>query len=197
MKTKKLIYSLSCPVTNQIHYIGKSTQGLLRPAQHLTTSHSVKIKEWVEDLKLLGHAPKITVVEYVSEMEDLDERERYWIQKELKKGSLLLNSMLVVPITIATDLDLLLDNHRPSHAHIGKTIKERRRLLKITQEDFASKAGVALTVVRKVEQGKTNLNLDSLLQLLSMFGLTLAVKRDTPKSQYNPGNEYPYNYPPI
>lgn len=177
MESKKLIYSLSCPVTNQIHYIGKSTQGMLRPMQHLTVSHSIKIQEWVDDLRILGHAPTINVVEYILGSEDLDERERYWIQKELKKGSVLLNSMLVTPVTIASDINSLLENHKPSHLHIGKTIKEKRKMLRLTQEEFASKAGVALTVVRKIEQGKTNLNLDSVLQMLSMFGLTLEVKR--------------------
>ena len=178
MESKKLIYSLSCPVTNKVHYIGKSTQGMLRPMEHLTKSHSNKIQEWVEDLRMLGHAPIINVVEYILGSEDLDERERYWIQKELKKDSALLNSMLVTPVTIASDINTLLENHKPSHLHIGKTIKEKRKMLRLTQEDFASKAGVALTVVRKIEQGKTNLNLDSVLQMLSMFGLTLAAKRD-------------------
>jgi y4mF family transcriptional regulator len=148
--------------------------------QHLTKSHSDKIQEWVEDLRMLGHSPVINIVEYILGCEDLDERERYWIQKELKKGSVLLNSMLVTPITIASDINTLLENHKPSHLHIGKTIKEKRKMLRLSQEDFASKAGVALSVVRKIEQGKTNLNLDSLLQMLSMFGLTLETKRASP-----------------
>jgi y4mF family transcriptional regulator len=148
--------------------------------QHLTKSHSDKIQEWVEDLRMLGHSPVINIVEYILGCEDLDERERYWIQKELKKGSVLLNSMLVTPITIASDINTLLENHKPSHLHIGKTIKEKRKILRLSQEDFASKAGVALSVVRKIEQGKTNLNLDSLLQMLSMFGLTLETKRASP-----------------
>jgi y4mF family transcriptional regulator len=148
--------------------------------QHLTKSHSDKIQEWVEDLRMLGHSPVINIVEYILGCEDLDERERYWIQKELKKGSVLLNSMLVTPITIASDINTLLENHKPSHLHMGKTIKEKRKMLRLSQEDFASKAGVALSVVRKIEQGKTNLNLDSLLQMLSMFGLTLETKRASP-----------------
>ena len=42
------------------------------------------------------------------------------------------------------------------------------------QEEFAERAGVALTVVRKIEQGKENLNLEKVNQVLSMFGHTLA-----------------------
>ena len=86
MKSQRLIYSLSCPFTNQVHYIGKSTQGMIRPLQHLTNSHSEKVQEWVNDLKGIGHAPVVNVLEYVPLEEDLDGRERWWIQRELDKN---------------------------------------------------------------------------------------------------------------
>ena len=47
----------------------------------------------------------------------------------------------------------------------------------LTQEEFAEKAGVALTVIRKIEQGKTNLNMDKVNMVLSMFGCKLAPVR--------------------
>ena len=50
----------------------------------------------------------------------------------------------------------------------------RRKEVNLTQEEFAERAGVALTVVRKIEQGKTNLNLDKVNQVLQMFGHELA-----------------------
>ncbi|MBA3900638.1 MAG: helix-turn-helix transcriptional regulator, partial [Bacteroidetes bacterium] len=40
----------------------------------------------------------------------------------------------------------------------------------LTQEEFAERAGVALTVIRKIEQGKTNLNMDKVNMVLQMFG---------------------------
>lgn len=43
----------------------------------------------------------------------------------------------------------------------------------LIQEEFAERAGVALTVVRKIEQGKTNLNLEKVNQVLKMFSHTL------------------------
>lgn len=49
-------------------------------------------------------------------------------------------------------------------------VKERRKEVNLTQEEFADRAGVALTVVRKIEQGKTNLNLDKVNLVLGMFG---------------------------
>ncbi|HBH23983.1 MAG TPA: transcriptional regulator [Cytophagales bacterium] len=53
-------------------------------------------------------------------------------------------------------------------------VKERRKAVKLTQEEFAERAGVALTVVRKIEQGKTNMNLDKVNLVLKMFGHELA-----------------------
>ena len=49
-------------------------------------------------------------------------------------------------------------------------VKTRRKQLGYTQEEFAEKAGVALTVVRKIEQDKENLSLSKVNQVLQMFG---------------------------
>jgi y4mF family transcriptional regulator len=57
---------------------------------------------------------------------------------------------------------------------LGTFVKERRKEVNLTQKEFAERAGVALTVVRKIEQGKTNLNLDKVNLVLSMFGHEMA-----------------------
>lgn len=49
-------------------------------------------------------------------------------------------------------------------------VKERRKRVNLTQIEFADRAGVALTVIRKIEQGKTNLNLEKVNHVLKMFG---------------------------
>ena len=59
-------------------------------------------------------------------------------------------------------------------SNIAKLVKERRKAVGLTQEEFAERAGVALTVVRKIEQGKTNLNMDKVNLVLNMFGHELA-----------------------
>jgi y4mF family transcriptional regulator len=53
---------------------------------------------------------------------------------------------------------------------LSEFVKERRKEVNLTQEEFAERAGVALTVIRKIEQGKTNLNLDKVNLVLKMFG---------------------------
>ena len=52
-------------------------------------------------------------------------------------------------------------------------VKTRRKQLGLTQEEFAEKAGVALTVIRKIEQGKENLSLSKVNQVLMLFGHVL------------------------
>ena len=57
---------------------------------------------------------------------------------------------------------------------LAEFVKQRRKEVNLTQEEFAERAGVALTVVRKIEQGKTNLNMEKVDLVLKMFGHELA-----------------------
>lgn len=59
---------------------------------------------------------------------------------------------------------------------LSEFVKSRRKQLGLTQEEFADKTGVALTVIRKIEQGKSNLSLLKVNQVLLMFGHELAPK---------------------
>jgi y4mF family transcriptional regulator len=68
--------------------------------------------------------------------------------------------------------------------HINMTIlsdflKTKRKQLGMTQEELAEKAGVALTVIRKIEQGKENLSLAKVNQVLKMFGHILGPLNDS------------------
>lgn len=53
-------------------------------------------------------------------------------------------------------------------------LKTKRKEAGLTQQEFAAKAGVALTVIRKIEQGQTELQLEKVNQVLKMFGHVLA-----------------------
>ena len=57
---------------------------------------------------------------------------------------------------------------------LAEFVKEKRNEVNLTQEAFAERAGVALTVIRKIEQGKAALRLVQVNQVLKMFGHTLA-----------------------
>lgn len=64
-------------------------------------------------------------------------------------------------------LNLYLNTYKMNLAQLVKT---KRKAVGLTQEQFAERTGVALTVVRKIEQGKTNLNMEKVNLVLKMFG---------------------------
>lgn len=59
------------------------------------------------------------------------------------------------------------------YTNLEDFVKQKRKDANLTQEEFAERAGVALTVVRKIEQGKENLSLAKVNQVLLMFGSKL------------------------
>lgn len=58
-------------------------------------------------------------------------------------------------------------------SELSDFVKRRRKQLGLTQVELAEKAGVALTVIRKIEQDKENLSLSKVNQVLQMFGHVL------------------------
>jgi y4mF family transcriptional regulator len=52
-------------------------------------------------------------------------------------------------------------------------VKQKRKLLNLTQKDLADKAGVGLRFVRDLEQGKATLRMDKVNQVLILFGKEL------------------------
>lgn len=52
-------------------------------------------------------------------------------------------------------------------------IKEKRKLLNLTQQDLADKAGVGIRFIRDLEQGKLTLRMDKVNQVLNLFGQEL------------------------
>ena len=54
-------------------------------------------------------------------------------------------------------------------------VKQKRKELKLTQEDLALNAGVGLRFVRDLEQGKKTLRLDKINDVLALFGKQVGV----------------------
>ena len=71
---------------------------------------------------------------------------------------------------------------------ISDFVKSRRKQLGFTQEEFAEKAGVALTVVRKIEQGKDNLSFSKVNHVLLMFGHVLGPIKEERVSEVSDEN---------
>ena len=56
---------------------------------------------------------------------------------------------------------------------LSNFVKEKRKLVNLTQPELAVKAGVGLRFVRELEQGKTTLRMDKVNQVLQLFGCEL------------------------
>lgn len=53
---------------------------------------------------------------------------------------------------------------------IGDYIKQERKRVGLTQEEFAIRSGLGLRFVRELEQGKETVRLDKVNQALAMLG---------------------------
>ena len=56
---------------------------------------------------------------------------------------------------------------------LGEQIKNRRKVLKIRQEDLAEISGVALRTIVSIERGEGNPSLETLLKLAEVLGMEL------------------------
>ena len=54
---------------------------------------------------------------------------------------------------------------------LSEFIKQNRKKLGLTQEEFALRSGLGLRFVRELEQGKETVRLDKVNQALAMFGM--------------------------
>lgn len=54
---------------------------------------------------------------------------------------------------------------------IGKQIKERRKVLRITQSDLAELSGISINTLYKIERGQTNPTLKVLNKIAKVLGM--------------------------
>lgn len=59
---------------------------------------------------------------------------------------------------------------------IGNEIKQRRKFLKITQQELSEIVGIGLRSLIDIESGKGNPTIDQLQKVLSTLGLTFEIK---------------------
>lgn len=71
--------------------------------------------------------------------------------------------------------------------NLADFVKEKRKLVKLTQPELAEKAGVGLRFIREMEQGKESLRLDKVNQVLQLFGYEVGAvpKTTNPDSRSN------------
>jgi y4mF family transcriptional regulator len=73
-------------------------------------------------------------------------------------------------------MDQTAENPR-ERTDLGRAVRERRRQLRLRQEDLADLAGVSLRFVQALEAGKPSVQLDRVRAVLDTLGLRLVVER--------------------
>lgn len=89
------IYSLSCPFTGELRYIGKTKNPLnVRLSAHLSYSgDNIEKHLWIKSLLAKNAKPVISLLELVEEY-NWEIREQYWINYYLENGAKLFNKPL-------------------------------------------------------------------------------------------------------
>lgn len=170
---KYIIYGLYCPFTNKLHYVGKSSHGMTRPLQHLNKSHSEKIGEWVIQLKFIGYKPIVKILEECNE-NNVDEKEKIWIQKAIDEGQYLLNITHNNTLTILKQKEY--ENEDTDILIIGKTIKDARVNLGFTQNYLSEMAGIDRSTLYRIERGNKQITIKNLKEILRVLDYELIIK---------------------
>lgn len=92
-----LVYGLKDPITNRIRYVGKSSNYLYRPKEHLRDRNwngplkNTYLYRWIKKLNTKGLLPEIITLESTNDGSRLALLERNWIAKLRKQGNRLCN----------------------------------------------------------------------------------------------------------
>lgn len=165
---KNIIYGLKDPRNDVYQYIGKSTVGDIRALKHLTKSHSKKVNEWLNDLNNNWLYPIIEIIEEVQNINDLLQRERFYINYyyQINPNLLNINSIDKNINNIRTKEDensfnnlIILINKIP------ELLKKERICRRLTQQEISKKMGVSRSTVSLCENGK-NVTLGSIQKYL-------------------------------
>jgi len=63
---------------------------------------------------------------------------------------------------------------------IGKQIKERRKVLRITQPDLAEMAGISINTLYKIERGQANPTIQIVYKIAEILGMEIKIEVKQP-----------------
>ena len=189
-----LIYGLRCPKTDEYRYIGKSSSGIKRGQAHLTYSHNESVNHWVMELREQGLCPLVDILEECYE-DNLAVKEKFWIQFYESKGCKLMNSIMYRGSAIEKlqqeiseeqeKLSNILQDLKSEVADLSEIhtfIRNRRKHLKITQEDLAEMVQVTSKTISQIEKGEANPLYSTIVKMLDILGYTLVPRLKTTNS---------------
>lgn len=164
MMKVNLIYGLRDPRNDVYYYIGKSTIGQDRPLSHLVKSHNNSVNLWINELKKLGMIPYVDIIEKDIALENLIEREKYWIDYHHDINPDLFN-ILSLNISVnklrTQDDDSKFNYLIKIIFDLGNILKNERISRNLTQEELSKKTGISRSTISLCENG-CNVNLNAI-----------------------------------
>jgi DNA-binding XRE family transcriptional regulator len=164
-----IIYGLRDPRNDLYCYIGKSSVGNKRALSHLTKSHSSKVNEWIKELNNNWLYPLIDIIEEVDSLDDLMEREKYWIRYYYNLNPNLLNICLI-PKNI-NNIRTKEDDEKFDYLcriiiDIPNILKKERLARKMTQDKVAKLIGINRSTIVTIENNGCS-HLRSIIQYIT------------------------------
>lgn len=157
--------------SGDVFYIGKGTGNRC----HERAGRTSKWKAYVKSFERIGLTYSVEIVKTFDNEVDALGYENSLIEELLKEGNILTNTRVSLKISSP---EILIENIEDvtstgNSAMLGRFIKEKRKQAKLTQLDFARKAGLGLRAVKEIETGKPTLRLDTVNKAFWLFGYEL------------------------
>lgn len=194
MNENNLIYGLRDPRNDVYRYIGKTTVGYGRPLKHLTKSHNKLVNKWVESLSSMGMEPLVDVIEENIDINQLSDKELYYISKYSDLGVPLFNggeSMVdtiaggMFDVNLSKEIMISMINSR----NIVACVK-----LKMSLSDGQLSNIIDLTrgTLSRIKNGETSVGMNYIIKLhiLNVYGF-----RDIFDYYYSISHEWKGGYP--
>jgi len=185
---KNIVYGLRDPRNDVYQYIGKSSVGLDRPLQYLTSQLHTKVEEWIAELGSLWLYPEIDVIEEVQDLNDLCEREEHWIKYYSNINPNLLNTQLVEKIILPTRSEKDIEDFHLLFTIIHKIstiLKNERTFRNYTQQQIADELKISRSSVGKMERSDYSVSLkmiDDYVRLLKGLEIISQIKKERVRS---------------
>lgn len=156
METTNLIYVLKDPRNDLGVYVGKTTIGVARPIKHVHYSHNEHVRKWVEELRMLQLSPKVEILEKDILLEELSNKELFWISEFTAINENLFNvaSMKESKTILFFELNTqILENMDCFINDIPHFFKSVRWSYKLTQSQLCDYLNITRSTLTLIENG--------------------------------------------
>jgi hypothetical protein len=195
MENTNMIYGLRDPRNDVYRYIGKTTVGKGRPLSHLNRSHNKSVNMWVSELNELLMEPYVDIIESDIPLNDLAERERYYITYYSDLCGSLLNCGTNSFETINAPAKLSIEDIRSAHKSLVN-IKDVYRIFKInsgfSDEAIANAIGISRPTLCKLKKYTPTLSIESYAKMVFFSSIGIS---GVFNYYYSLSNEYKGKYP--